>query len=184
MIDPQTKKDQKAILVFSYLTSFIAGFCCLAPILMVLFGVASISAAASFGNILYGGYRWVFRGFALVCLIVALVVYFRRQGVCTIDQAKRQRNRILNLTLMVLYTAVGMYIFWTYIVLHYLGIVVGLPWGQYDESWAIPASVVTLGGALLIIILRRRRLAKSSDKNIDTVEQPQKSGSVETGKVY
>ena len=39
-------------------------------------------------------------------------------------------------------SSLAVYIFWTYVVLHYLGIAAGLPWGQYDESWAIPTSAV------------------------------------------
>lgn len=47
-------------------------------------------------------------------------------------------------------------IFWTYLAVHYWGIAVGLPWAQYDESWALPASAVVLGvGVILYFVLFR-----------------------------
>jgi hypothetical protein len=46
-----------------------------------------------------------------------------------------------------------MYIFWTYLAVHYWGIAVGLPWAQYDESWALPASAVVLLAAVILYFL-------------------------------
>lgn len=153
--------DRKGIFIISTLAGVIGGLCCLTPVVLALLGVASISVAADLGNVLYGEYRWAFRGTALAFLALALWVYFRKKGICTLDQARRQQNRIINTSLVVLLAAIGSYIFWTYVALHYGGIAVGLPWAQYDESWAFPASGVVLAAAvtLYLLLFRKARMA-------------------------
>ncbi len=146
----EPRKDRKGIFLISGLAAVIGGLCCVTPVVLVLLGLSTLAFANSLGNILYGEYRWAFRAFALVFLTLTLWVYFRRRGICTLNQARRQRNRIINTTLVVLIFAIGMYIFWTYFAVHYWGIRVGLPWGKYDESWALPASAAVLAvGAIL-----------------------------------
>lgn len=129
--------------------------------MLVLLGLASVSVAADLGNILYGEYRWLFRLAALAFLGLALWIYFRRKGICTLDQARRERNRIINISLVVLLSAIGIYIFWTYIAVHYWGVAVGLPWAQFDESWALPASAVVLAAALILYVVLFRPLRKA-----------------------
>jgi hypothetical protein len=143
--------------VLSSLTGLLGGLCCFPPIAAVLLGLSSIAAANSMGNVLYGEYKWHFRGAALVFLAGALVLSFRRSGICTLDQARRQRGAIVNAVLLTLAGATAMYTFWTYVVLHYWGIAVGLPWAQWDESWAIPLSAALFAlTAVLFVVLRRR----------------------------
>ncbi len=140
----QPPNDRKAVLLVASLTAFVGALCCLTPIVLVLFGLAAVSIANDLGNVLYGDYKWAFRLAALVFLTLGLVVYFRRRGVCTLDEARRQRTRIFNVALLSLFTAVSLYVFWNYVVLYYWGIAAGLPWSQWDERWAIPASAVLL----------------------------------------
>ncbi len=147
--------ERKDVTWFAIAAGIIGGLCCLTPIVMVLLGLATVAVAADLGNVLYGEYRWAFRLAGLGFLAAALVVYFRKRGICTLDQARRQRNRVLNVTLLVLTGAVGSYVLWTYVVLHYGGIAAGLPWAQYDESWAVPVSLSVL--AVFVLLLRRLR---------------------------
>ncbi len=148
--------DRKGILLISSLAGVIGGLCCLSPVILVLVGLASISTAASLGDMLYGDYRWYFRLAGLLFLALALVFYFRRRGICTLREARRHRNRVLNTSLLVLIFSIGFYIFWTYVAVQYWGIMVGLPWAQYDESWALPTSATVLAiGVLLYIFLHR-----------------------------
>ena len=147
--------DSERVWVFSAIFGLVAGLCCLTPIVLVLLGVATISAANSLGNILYGEYRWAFRAAALASLVAAIVVHFRRRGVCTLDEARRRRNAILNFSVLALILGIGIYIFWTYIILHYWGIAVGLPWSGYDESWATPAAILAFSSALVVYLARR-----------------------------
>jgi len=120
---------------------------------LVLFGLASISTAVSLDNVLTGRYVWVFRSVALLILALALVVYFRRRGVCTLDEARRQRKRIINSVLLMLLFAVGGYIAFEYVLLGYWGVAVGLPWRP--ERWAFVWSGVLLGTGVLLLLFRR-----------------------------
>jgi NADH:ubiquinone oxidoreductase subunit 6 (subunit J) len=156
--------DQKGIFLISGLAALIGGLCCMTPIILVLLGLASISSAAGLGNVLYGEYRWEFRIAALAFLALALGIYFRRRGICTLDEARRQRQRIINTSLLVLVFAVGIYVFWTYIAVHYWGIAVGLPWAQYDESWAVPVSATLLGLAIVLYVILFRGSRKTQAK--------------------
>lgn len=154
--------DRRGVLVISALAGLIGGLCCVTPVVLVLLGLASISVAADLGNVLYGDYRWLFRLTALAFLALALWIYFRRRGICTLDQARRERNRIVNTSVVVVIGATGVYIFWTYIAVHYWGIAVGLPWAQYDESWALPASAIVLALALTLYFSLFRNPRKQS----------------------
>ena len=156
--------NRKGVFLLSGLAALIGGLCCMTPVVLVLLGLASLSVAADLGNVLYGEYRWAFRLAALVFLALTLWVYFRKRGICTLDQARRERNRIINTSLVVLVAAIGMYIFWTYLAVHYWGIAVGLPWAQYDESWALPASVVVLAVAVILYLVLFRRTRPRAEK--------------------
>lgn len=164
MSRPAENQDRKAILLFSSLGGVFAGLCCFPPIVLVMFGLAGVAFANDLGNVLYGDYRWIFRAAALALLAAGLFFYFRRSGICTLDQARRERNRILNVSLLALVTGIGIYIFWTYIVLHYWGIAAGLPWAQYDESWAWPVSVAVLGFAAFLAYMLRKLQRRAGDK--------------------
>ena len=98
-------------------------------------------------------------------MALALVFYFRRRGVCTLSDARRQRNRIVNTSLFVLIFSVGIYIFWTYVAVQHWGIMVGLPWAQYDESWALPTSVVVLAIGVLLYWRSFHRISRRPKPN-------------------
>ncbi len=164
--------DQKGILLFSMAAGIIGGLCCLTPIVLVLLGLATVTAAADLGNLLYGEYRWAFRIAALALLSVGLFIYFRRRGICTLDQAKRQRNRIINVSLLILTAAIGIYLFWTYVVLHYWGIAAGLPWAEHsDEYWAIPGALIMFAAFALIYWRYRRSAAVETEASSESEEQ-------------
>ena len=103
-----------------------ASLCCLAPIILVLVGVSTVSFAASLADTFYGDYKWYFRLAGLVSLIVAIVIYLRRKGVCTLDEVKKRRNEIFNIIAFSLIIGVVGYIFFLYVVVHYIGVFVGL----------------------------------------------------------
>jgi hypothetical protein len=166
-------RDRKGILLISALAGVIGGLCCLSPVILVLLGLASISTAAGLGDMLYGDYRWYFRLGGLLFLALALLFYFRRRGVCTLSDARRQRNRILNTSLLVTIFSVGFYIFWTYVAVQHWGIMVGLPWAQYDESWALPTSAIVLAiGALLYCRLYHRAFGSPPSEAAKTSVPP------------
>ena len=98
------------------------------PIVMVLLGISTVSFATQLGDVLYWEYKWVFRIVGLITLGLALVLYFRSNGICTLHQAKAKHNRVIRTSLLVLASGVGAYTIWTYIVLHWWGKSIGLPW--------------------------------------------------------
>jgi membrane protein implicated in regulation of membrane protease activity len=91
----RTAKAGTRFLLQSALAVVIGSLCCLTPVVLVLFGLASISTAVSLDDLLTGHYGWAFRLAGLSLLTLALIMYFRRRGVCTLDEARRQRNRII-----------------------------------------------------------------------------------------
>ena len=100
-----------------------ASLCCLSPLILVALGLSTVSFATSLADTLYGDYKWWFRGLGLVLLTISLVLYFRRQkNICTIDDAKRHRNEIINVAALSLITGVFGYIVFLYIIVHYAGV--------------------------------------------------------------
>ncbi len=96
--------------------------CCLSPIILVLIGVSTVSFASSLADTLYGDYKWYFRTFGLLTLLGAFYFYITRtKGICTIDEVKRRRNEIINYLAMTLIVGVLGYLFFLYVVVHYLG---------------------------------------------------------------
>jgi hypothetical protein len=59
-----------------------------------------------------------------------LIIHFRRSGICTLDEAKRERQRIVNTTLAVLTATFLLYFVWNYIILEIIGIALGMPWAE------------------------------------------------------
>jgi hypothetical protein len=62
------------------------------------------------------------------------VIYFRSRGICSIEQAKRERKRIINISLTVLITSYLLYLIFNYVILTEIGIALGLPW-QDSRFW-------------------------------------------------
>ncbi len=93
----------KDLLKISSIPVLVASLCCIAPVVLVLLGLSTVAAAVSLTDVLYGQYKWIFRGVGLALLIASLVFYFRRKkNICTLDQAKRQRNKIVNTSIAAL----------------------------------------------------------------------------------
>ena len=112
----------KDILRITGLPVVLASLCCLSSVVIVLFGLGSVAFGASLADTFYGTYKWVFRSIGLIALCLSLVMYFRSRGICTLDQAKRQRNKIINITLISLICAIAGYFFFLYVVVEYAGI--------------------------------------------------------------
>lgn len=112
----------REILKITGLPIVFASLCCLSPIIVLLLGLSSVSFASTLADTLYGEYKWVFRSIGLLMLAGALIIHFRRQGVCTLDQAKRERSRIVNTVIIALATGITLYIIFLYVVVHYAGV--------------------------------------------------------------
>lgn len=120
--------------------AFMASMCCFPSVVLVFFGLASISTAAALSDNLYWGYNGMgwFRPLLLIAsammVVVGLIVYFRKEGICTLDEAKRQRQRVINTSLFVGTFTVALYIVFNYVILTELGIALELPW-ESSRLW-------------------------------------------------
>lgn len=112
----------KDIFKIASLPVILASLCCLSPIILVMLGLSTVGFAASLTDTFYGEYKWYFRLAGLLALAGAYFVYLRKQGVCTLDQARRQRNKIINQFLLLVITGIVGYLFFLYVVVHYVGV--------------------------------------------------------------
>ena len=113
----------KELLKLSGVPVVVASLCCLSPIILVVFGIGTVGFASTLADTLYGDYKWYFRVTGLIVMTIALVLYFRRtKNICSLDEAKRRRNEIINTIALVLITGILGYIFFLYVVVHYIGV--------------------------------------------------------------
>ncbi len=113
----------RELLKISSIPVAIASLCCLSPVILVLLGVSTISFASSLADTFYGEFKWVFRGLGLIALLFSLFYYLKqKKGVCTIDDIVRRRNEIINYIALSLIVAIVGYIFFLYVVVHYIGV--------------------------------------------------------------
>ena len=121
-------------------STILASMCCLPSVILVMFGLSSVTTAAALSDTLYWGTDgyWWFRPTLLtasaIMVIVGLISYFRKQGVCTFDDVKKDKRRVVNVSLLVLTIAFVSYMIFNYVILEILGIAVGLPW-EDDAFW-------------------------------------------------
>ena len=140
LAEPIEQKNPRSLWKLVASSSIIASMCCLPSIVLVMFGIATVSTGAALSDTLYwgeDGYSW-FRPLMLliasVTVIVGLVFYFRNQGICTIDQAKRQRRKIINTSILVIIISYLSYLTLNYVILTEVGILFGLPW-ESSRVW-------------------------------------------------
>ena len=141
--DPEAsieKKSPSSLWKLVASSSIIASMCCLPSIVLVMFGIATVSTGAALSDTLYwgeDGYSW-FRPLMLliasITVIVGLVLYFRNQGICTLDQAKRQRRKVINTSILVIIISYLSYLILNYVILTEIGILFGLPW-ESSRVW-------------------------------------------------
>ena len=140
MTEHQVTDDIKALWKWIGGSAFLASMCCFPSVVLVMFGLASVSSAAALSNDLYWGtngmgwFRPLLSTVSLGLVITGLVLYFRREGVCTMDEVKRQRTRILNTSLFVITLSIVTYLVFNFVVLTELGIAVDLPW-ESSRFW-------------------------------------------------
>ena len=121
-------------------STLVASMCCLPSVVMVMFGLATVSTGAALSDTLYwgeDGFGW-FRGtmllIALLCVVCGLVFYFRNQGICTLDQVKRERRKVINTSLLIIIIAYVSYLLFNYVILTEIGILLGLEW-ESSRFW-------------------------------------------------
>ena len=137
----ESVNERKSLIRIISGSAIIASMCCLPSVILVLFGLASVSSAAALSNSLYwgeDGYAW-FRLtmliLAAIFVLIGLVIHFRSRGICTLDQAKRARRKIINTSLLVIIISYISYLLLNYVILTEIGILLDLPWEESRESY-------------------------------------------------
>ena len=137
----ESVNERKSLIRIISGSAIIASMCCLPSVILVLFGLASVSSAAALSNSLYwgeDGYGW-FRPtmliLAAIFVLIGLVIHFRSRGICTLDQAKRARRKIINTSLLVITISYISYLLLNYVILTEIGILLDLPWEESRESY-------------------------------------------------
>ena len=137
----ESVNERKSLIRIISGSAIIASMCCLPSVILVLFGLASVSSAAALSNSLYwgeDGYGW-FRPTMLILaamfVLIGLVIHFRSRGICTLDQAKRARRKIINTSLLVIIISYISYLLLNYVILTEIGILLDLPWEESRESY-------------------------------------------------
>lgn len=74
--------------------------CCIYPVVLVLFGLASATEAIALGNTLYGTWGWTFKLAGGALVVAGIVLQLRRRGQCSIQGAARNRGYILRVVLL------------------------------------------------------------------------------------
>lgn len=80
--------------------------CCIYPVALALFGLASVTEAIALGNTLYGVWGWTFKLAGGALAVGGIVLQLRRRGQCSIEGAARNRGYILRVVLL------GIVVYW------------------------------------------------------------------------
>lgn len=140
MSEKSLQNDVKAMWKWIGGSAFLASMCCFPSVVLVFFGLASVSSAAALSNDLYWGtngmgwFRPMLSLLSVVFVAAGLVFYFRAQGVCSMDEAKRQRTRIVNTSLVVMFLSLTAYLLFNFVILTEVGIALDLPW-ESSRFW-------------------------------------------------
>ena len=140
MVESSVSRDVKSLWKWIGGGAFLASMCCIPSVVLVLFGLASVSSAAALSNDLYWGtngmswFRPALSVLSLVLVALGLVLYFRNDGICTLDEVRRQRKRIVNTSVVALTLAVLVYVVFNFIILTEIGVALDLPW-ESSRLW-------------------------------------------------
>ena len=114
------------------LSTITASLCCLPSVIWVLFaGSSAIVAANALSETLYySPFRYFLYLISFIMISLALITYFRKRGICTLDDAKKNQRRIINTSLAVFTITIISFLIWNYVILEIIGIAIGLPWEE------------------------------------------------------
>ncbi len=111
-------------------SAVISSLCCLPSVIWVLFaGSSAIVAADSLSNNLYySPFRYLLYLISTLFLLAGLILFFKKKGICTLNDAKKNQRYVINTSLAVFTITIIVYLIWNYLILEVIGLLVGLPW--------------------------------------------------------
>ncbi|MBR9675436.1 hypothetical protein GOV05_00315 [Candidatus Woesearchaeota archaeon] len=83
-------KEDKKLLVAGGFAGAIASLCCLGPVILVLFGLGSVSTALTIGK-----YSWLFTTLALIFFGIAIFLYLTKRKCCNVKGLKQNWKLIV-----------------------------------------------------------------------------------------
>ena len=124
--------DVSSLMPVIGLSAVTASLCCLPSVIWVLFaGSSAIVAANSLSETLYySSFRYFLYLISFFMILSGLIIHFRKRGICTLNDAKKNQRRVINTSLAVFTITIIFYLFWNYVILEIIGIAIGLPWEE------------------------------------------------------
>ena len=124
--------DVSSLMPVIGISAITASLCCLPSVIWVLFaGSSAIVAANSLSETLYySSFRYLLYLISFFMISIGLIIHFRKRGICTLNDAKKNQRRIVNTSLAVFTISIIFYLIWNYVILEIIGIVIGLPWEE------------------------------------------------------
>ena len=128
--------DSKSMWKWILSSAFVSSLCCVPSIVLVMLGISTTTAAAALSDRLYWGIaRPILYAISIAMLSAGLWIYFRRQNICTLDDVKRNRNRIINTILIVFILSYVIYFVWNYIILEIIGLAIDIDEWKETAIW-------------------------------------------------
>ena len=108
-------KSLKRGLLMGMASGLVAITCCVSPVVLVLLGVATAAEAVTLGDTLYYEYGWYFRAAGLGVATLAVVLFLRGRGACSVRGAYRYRRMLIVLMASAVATYAGLFWFTKYL---------------------------------------------------------------------
>jgi len=124
--------DVSSLMPVIGISAITASLCCLPSVIWVLFaGSSAIVAANSLSETLYySSFRYFLYLISFFMISIGLIIHFRKRGICTLNDAKKNQRRVINTSLAVFTISIIVYLIWNFVVLEIIGIAIGLPWEE------------------------------------------------------
>ncbi|MBK64990.1 MAG: hypothetical protein CMB47_05665 [Euryarchaeota archaeon] len=124
--------DVSSLMPVIGISAITASLCCLPSVIWVLFaGSSAIVAANSLSETLYySPFRYFLYLISFFMISIGLIIHFRKRGICTLNDAKKNQRRVINTSLAVFTLSIIFYLIWNYVILEIVGIAIGLPWEE------------------------------------------------------
>lgn len=87
--------------------------CCVAPVVLVLLGISSATAAVALGTHLYRSWGWAFKLAGLLLAMAAMAIQYRRAKTCPADRRPNLRHMGVWLGVTAVITYAGLYVLTT-----------------------------------------------------------------------
>ena len=96
-------------------SGLVAITCCVSPVVLVLLGIATAAEAVTLGDTLYYTYGWYFRAAGLGAAALAVILFLRGRGVCSVRGAYQYRRMLIVLVASGAATYAGLFWFTKYL---------------------------------------------------------------------